>query len=697
MNDLMHPASIAASLIRIRERKTLADPRAAMLAPIDQLRPPEDISTHEVACRFRKLQVMGGGYTDFDPDKTPYLEEIHDACDDPTKRFVIVKGPARSGKTVGFENYAIKIGQFGPSRNLLWYMHSGPDVQRYVAERVDWMLNNHEELNEKWDRAGKNKWDMKKIDGAIWEWLAANASTTRGRSAAVIVGDEVDAMRPSIREALITLIENRQREYGNMAKGLLASHPDAGPEFGVDAYLIKSDRRLRIWTCPACAHLMSPCVEIGKTRRVTWNIRQLINSQKDMPVDELTQYVAENVALVCPNPDCGLHFGDTERLEMDRAGVWMRRGLVIDEHENIVGTPEVFDRAGFVIHAFMAPFVKLAGLSQEWMEAWDEEQRTGSHRKMKEVLVKSLGETDSDDDEASLPRDWEEVKSRLTNQQCHIGVVPQWVRFLTAFVDVQGASFETTVIGWDEQKQSVLIDRFSIKQRIGLRNINPAERLEDWDVIEQAVLNQVYPVAGSDELFMGIAKVAVDSGGEGAVTENARNWFANIAGRPNNPIPVWRVLLSRGGAHRGTDLFGKPRPFDKDKAGRPLPVTITERTVNVHEVKNMIARRMGVPNPGPLFMHLPADLDDAYGKELVAETRVMGQWMKTGGRRNETWDGWVMAEVCRALLAPEHFAIDWKNNPPFWAKPFKLSPNEDGDVKESAVQGFFSRLAKLNS
>ena len=95
--------------------------------------------------------------------------------------------------------------------------------------------------------------------------------------------------------------------------------------------------------------------------------------------------------------------------------------------------------------------------------------------------------------------------------------------------------------------------------------------------------------------------------------------------------------------------------------------------------------------------HLPADLDDAYGKELVAETRVMGQWMKTGGRRNETWDGWVMAEVCRALLAPEHFAIDWKNNPPFWAKPFKLSPNEDGDVKESAVQGFFSRLAKLNS
>lgn len=696
MNDMIDIKVMTNKIRSFQNRSYLASNSKAMLNMLDSIKPPEDISTQDFAVKYRIIKGIGGVKVNYDPELTPYCTEIHDACDDPTKRFVIVKGPARSGKTLSFENYALKIGQFGPSRMMLWYMHSEPDVKRYCEERVEFMLENHQAIAEKWNRSpGKNKWNRKTIDGALWEWLSANKSTTRSRSAPLVVGDETDAMRPSVRDALITLIENRQREYGTLAKGLLASHPDAGPEFGIDSYLRKSDRRLRVWDCPACAHKMSPCVEIGRARLATWNIMQLINSQKDMPIDELYDYVGENISIICPNAECGLHIDDKLRLEIDRAAVWMPRGQSISSYENIVGEPEHHDRAGFVIHAFMAPFVNLRGLSQEFLEAFDEQRRTGSDNKMREVQVKSLGETFTGNDLAAIPKEWEDIKNRLTNQEYKLGLVPNWVRFLTAFVDVQGSGFETTVIGWDENKQSVLVDRYSIKQKEGLKNIDPGENLNDWDVIEPAVMNQKYPVEGSDGEYMGIAKTAVDSGGQPGVARNARFWFSQLVNRKVNPIPQWRVFLSKGDAYTKGEIYGTPRPVDKDPAGRVLKIPISERTVNVHAVKNLISNRMSVEHPGPLFMSIPSDLPEKYGKELVAETRVAGKWIKTGGERNETWDGWVMCEVCRALLAPESNEINW-DNPPFWAKPFKLSPKTKNIDKTSKIDQYYNRLSNIN-
>src|SRR3546814_14047283 len=76
-------------------------------------------------------------------------------------------------------------------------------------------------------------------------------------------------------------------------------------------------------------------------------------------------------------------------------------------------------------------------------------------------------------------------------------------------------SFEVVVIGWNLQRESWLIDRFPIKQwpafgRHGaFDNISPGLNIDDWDVIEEAVIAAAYPLqanpqsvqAGMDELY----------------------------------------------------------------------------------------------------------------------------------------------------------------------------------------------------
>lgn len=668
------------------------DVREIARGELDALRPVELISTNEVAVKYRFLPAFGGGKFRFQEDKTPYVHDIHDAGDDPTKRIILVQGNARGVKTTAAENMLLKIAKFGPARGVLWYMHSEPDLRRYVEERVDFFFREHDLEEKIAGRGGRSKWNLKMVDGMPWEWLPANASTTRARSAAFIVADEIDAMRPAIGNAIVTLIRNRQREYGSLAKAYIASHPDRGPVEGIARLLIDSDRRLRFWTCPDCAHLVSPCKEAPKDRRVTWNVQELMTQAGDvMDRDALLDYVEEHVHLTCPF--CKGVISNDARLELDReTGQWIGKGQTIDANENVAGELVRHDTAGFIIHAFFTPFVTLGGLAREWVGAFLNFQDDQDDSLLKEVNVKSLGEVHEDPDNAAgRIRDWKETKAAHLDTGYRIGEVPRGVDFLTMMVDVQGNRFEAGVWGWSRDRECWLIDRFAIKQRLGLQDIQPGEQLSDWDVLETA-LAFTYPMQGDPDKHLMIAKMAVDTGGVPGVTNNARIWASNLLS--SGRVPSWRVMLSKGDRHLMGDLYGKPNRVKEDDGGRPLAVPVVERIVNVSAMKRVMARRLDIPQPGPGFVHLPRDIEDRYVRELVSEIEINGEWIRRGA--NETWDTLIMCEVARFLLAPENRTIDWAGNRPLWATPFSPSQKRrDGDNK-SKEGDLFDRLTRLN-
>ena len=653
----------------------------------------------------------GGEPFDYDPSLTPYLPGINDAIDTPGVHIVAVKGPARSAKTVSAESMCLRDWSHSATKNVIWFMQDQDSIADYIDERGEEMLRIHPEVNARvnW-KDPRNGRFRKRIGKSLLLYRPATERSTRGKAAPRIVADEIDAYQKRIRKAIMQLITARQEEFGSDAKAYIASHPDAGPDEGIDQVL--KDCTLHLWhvQCPHCGGVSAVAREAEEwgVPRLTWNVPELMARAEEMEREAFLDWVAASVVLCCPHDGCNATFPIEERQSLMAGGRWLQRHQKWTANGAIEGERKVSKAMGFVIHAFMAPFAKLREIARDWASA-SMTAETGDTTRLKEVVVKKLGETFTGTKTEERIEDWKTVQARLASPYA-LKTVPAGVRFLTAFVDVQGDRFEVRVIGWDLALQSWLIDAYAIKQwpamrgRSAFENIQPATRLGDWDVIEEAVLAASYPLAsnrervsaGLPELFLPIARTVINGAGEPGVTNNARVWMSNLLGRKPGEgrlIPSYRLLMMQGGASKKGELYGKPKAVEFDDHGRKLRVQIYERYPNVHEIKRIIATRRAIAEPGPGRMHLPQGLSPKIWRELVSERLLNGDWVKTN-RANETWDGWVACEVARATLRPERRELWADGASPEWATP---APRGAGiETMITAPVSIFDRLAALN-
>lgn len=700
----------------LARRERLGRAEDAWLASIEALKPAVSISTADCAEAERWLKAKDlERPVKFRHAVAPYIRAIEDATDEPGVSVVAVKGPARSLKTTAAENRVFRNWRYGPSHDVIWYMQSKDDVEEYCEERLEPMLRMHEAINAhvNWtDR--RHSLTRKRIRGSLARFIAATPGSLRGKAAPIIVGDEIDGYTKRVRKGFMTMAKNRQREFGVGSLLYLCSHPDVGPTDGIDTVIRQSLMHLWFWNCPDCRGASSPAVEAEA--RMNWNVPTLLEDIEGMEFTEILAMVEERARLICPH--CGVEIDNDQRLEISQAGSWIQPGQELGEDGVIAGERRTERIMGFVIHAFMSPFVSIGELAREFVGAKilaDESQDTTG---LKEAVCKSLGETFLGAELTEQMEDWKVVQQRLTSQY-PMAVVPHGVRFLVAFVDVQGDRFEVRVFGYGAANESWLIDAFAIKQppadrRTGIaafQNIDPANRLSDWNVIEDAVLDQTYPLIGNDirlannlpELFLPIATVMVDSHGQPGVHLNAIRWVANLThpqraaleaqtGRePRPPVPLWRIRLVHGDGRPAGHPNKRVVKHLMDDKGKVLPNPVYERTINVHHYKLIMSRRMKIEEPGPGRVHLPNNLPARFVREATAERLVNDVWMRFG--RNETWDGMVMAEAAKDLLAPDREDIDWVKDPPVWGTP--LPRGESGSLEQPVAPATKSRYERM--
>lgn len=715
---MLSPAQLEERLIALGNHAHDGSARSAILSRLDMALPIQSITTKQYARDKRMMVNQGGEPFKYDAAKTPYSDGIMDALDHPLVRLVLVKGNTRSGKTVAAENFALKRWTYGPATNVIWFVQDEDSLNDYIDERGDEMLRIHPEVNEKvnWgDRTQGRK--RKNIGKSKLFYRPATSRALRMKAAPLIVGDEIDAWTPKTRDAAPTLISSRQEEFGSAAKAFLASHADAGPDGGIDLHL--RDSLLHLWwvRCPHCSNAMCPAQEAEDTgARLTWNVPELLHRAQTMERADFLEMVQQNVRLCCPHDGCHATFDADERRGLMANGLWLQPHQRLLTDGTVEGAPRVATTMGFVIHAFMAPFAKLRETASDWAAAMLGFEDTGNDIKLKEVVVKKLGETYLGAKADEIVESHKVIQSRLTSRY-RLKTVPAGVKFITAFVDVQGDRFEVRVIGWDLGKQSWLIDAYSIKQwpRAGQHgafdNIDPGGKLSDWDIVEEAVLTAVYPLADNDQrlargeqpLFMPIARTMIDAVGVPGVTSNARAWLSNLMSRQPGDgkrlIDGYRVALVHGASSKKAPLYGKPVQVELDDAGKRRAVPVFERYPNVHELKRIIAKRMKIEEPGPGRMHMPASASDGqgmssrYARELVAERFRNGEWVKIY-KDNETWDGWVMCEVARETLKPDRPELWTGGELPEWADPRPRGHGLDSEVVERVNP--FDRLARLN-
>lgn len=681
--------------------------REAWLSRLDNLLPQQSISINQFAATKRLMVNQGGEPFPYNPDLTPYAVGINDACDHPDVRVIAVKGNTRSAKTVSAENMVLRDWTYGRSKNVLWFMQDEDSLNDYIDERGEEMLRIHAEVSEKIDWTDpKNGRKRKRIGKSLVLYRPATPRALRAKAAPTIVADEIDAYQKKVRDAIMTLVTSRQEEFGTAAKAYLCSHPDAGPDGGIDQVL--KDSLLHLWfvRCPHCGGASSPAAEAEdwNRARIKWNVPDMMGLADEMDRVDFLNHVADNVELVCPHDGCGALFGPTERLELMGSGRWLQPHQEWLDDGTIKGEPRVAATMGFVIHAFMAPFVKLPETARDWAAAKLTLDATGSDIHFREVVVKKLGETPMGASPEEQVDGWKTVQARLSTHY-PLKTVPPGVMFLTAFVDVQGDRFEVRVIGWDLGKQSWLIDAYSIKQwpsfgkHAAFDNIDPGNRLTDWDVINEAVIRASYPLqsnpqrleAGLPELFLPIAKTVINSAGQPGVTNNARTWTANCLA--TGVFQTYQVLLMQGAASKKGELYPKAKPLLYDDQGRQLETQVFEKYPNVHELKRIIAKRMKIDTPGPGRINMPAAISPRYFQELTAERLVNGEWIASA-RRNETWDGFVACEVAREALKPDRPDL-WSGTLPLWAEP--KPRGQAGETVLDAPVSVFDRLHQLNT
>lgn len=700
-------AELEQMIVELATFQHLGQAAAAWKSRLDLVLPEAHVTTNQWADEKRYIKGRNELPVKWKAELTPYIPGIQDACDMLGVGVVAVQGNARSGKTVAAENHAMKRWTHGPWGDVFWYMQSESDVEDYMEERGEWMLEHHEEVNEKIDQTyRRNARDRKRVGQSLALWLAATKKTTRGKGAPFIVADEIDAYMPKIRAGILTLLRNRQREFGSAAMLFLASHPDAGPSQGIASVIAQGLRHLWWWLCPhpKCRKPSSPALEASV--RMDWNVAHILRRMDGAETSEILDTVRHEARLICPH--CRQPITDEMRLEMSSAsGAWVQPGQQLVGPHKVKGDHRVDDIMGFIIQCWMTPFINIGKVAREWVAAKIEADHTGDDTALREATVKTKGEVYEGADEAVKIDDWITVRNRMKSGGAYLAkMVPNGVDFLTAFVDIQVNRFEVRVVGWSAWGlESWLIDAFEISGwpadpdagRAAFTGVRPFTNQLDWDILEHGIIRQSYPLSRAPHLHLPIAKVAIDLGGGEETTPLARAFAHRMIYRKHDPIDEWRIMPHRGSARKDVELYGTARQVFRDDRGGNMVEPIWERrNVNVWKIKRMIARRMKIAVPGPGMMHAPQNMPDRYFRELTSERLIAGEWIPSG--RNETWDGWVACETARAALQPQRYTPErWESRPPVWARPFQPGVEAGIDRAPRSLVSLYSRLVDLNT
>ncbi|MDA4442194.1 phage terminase large subunit family protein, partial [Escherichia coli] len=215
--------------------------------------------------------------------------------------------------------------------------------------------------------------------------------------------------------------------------------------------------------------------------------------------------------------------------------------------------------ASFWMEGPAAAYQTLSQLVYKLLTAEQEYETTGSEETLKTVINTDWGLP-------YLPRaSMEQRKSELLEQRAEpvpSRSVPDGVNFLVATVDVQAGRhrrFVVQVTGYGSRGERWIIDRYNITQSLRgdsdgeSQRIDPASYPEDWDVLLTDVFHKSWPLASDPSQQMRLMAMAVDSGGEDGVTDNAYKFWRRCR---RDGLGTYGVVYTMYSSHQ------KPTPSD---------------------------------------------------------------------------------------------------------------------------------------
>ncbi|HFK6844794.1 TPA: phage terminase large subunit family protein [Escherichia coli] len=634
------------------------------------LRAPRRMRVADAVAQYMRVPMGAGNSVPWDPLVAPYVIEPMNCLASREYDAVIFVGPARTGKTIGLIDGWVIYNVICDPADMLIIQMTEEKAREHSKKRLARTFRVSPEVVSRLspNKNDNNVYDRTFLAGNYLKigWPSVNIMSSSDYKCVALtdydrfpedIDGEGDAFSLASKRTTtfmssgMTLVESSPGRDVKDVKWRRTSPHEAPPTTGILSLYNRGDRRRWYWPCPHCGEYFQPCGDVVAGFR------------------DIADPVLASEAAYIQCPFCSGRIMPEQKRELNGRGVWLRDGESINADGSRYGDPRRSRIASFWMEGPAAAYQTLSQLVYKLLTAEQEYETTGSEETLKTVINTDWGLP-------YLPRaSMEQRKSELLEQRAEpvpSRSVPDGVNFLVATVDVQAGRhrrFVVQVTGYGSRGERWIIDRYNITQSLRgdsdgeSQRIDPASYPEDWDVLLTDVFHKSWPLASDPSQQMRLMAMAVDSGGEDGVTDNAYNFWR----RCRRDGLGKRIYLFKGDSIRRAKLITRTFPDNTGRTGRraqaagDVPLWLLQTDALKDRVNNALWR----DSPGPGYVHFPDWLGSWFYDELTYEERSSdGKWSKPGRGANEAFDLMVYAEALVILHGYEK--IRWPDAPE-WA------------------------------
>ncbi|WP_308733501.1 phage terminase large subunit family protein [Escherichia coli] len=634
------------------------------------LRAPRRMRVADAVAQYMRVPMGAGNSVPWDPLVAPYVIEPMNCLASREYDAVIFVGPARTGKTIGLIDGWVIYNVICDPADMLIIQMTEEKAREHSKKRLARTFRVSPEVVSRLspNKNDNNVYDRTFLAGNYLKigWPSVNIMSSSDYKCVALtdydrfpedIDGEGDAFSLASKRTTtfmssgMTLVESSPGRDVKDVKWRRTSPHEAPPTTGILSLYNRGDRRRWYWPCPHCGEYFQPCGDVVAGFR------------------DIADPVLASEAAYIQCPSCSGRIMPEQKRELNGRGVWLRDGESINADGSRYGDPRRSRIASFWMEGPAAAYQTLSQLVYKLLTAEQEYETTGSEETLKTVINTDWGLP-------YLPRaSMEQRKSELLEQRAEpvpSRSVPDGVNFLVATVDVQAGRhrrFVVQVTGYGSRGERWIIDRYNITQSLRgdsdgeSQRIDPASYPEDWDVLLTDVFHKSWPLASDPSQQMRLMAMAVDSGGEDGVTDNAYKFWR----RCRRDGLGKRIYLFKGDSIRRAKLITRTFPDNTGRTGRraqaagDVPLWLLQTDALKDRVNNALWR----DSPGPGYVHFPDWLGSWFYDELTYEERSSdGKWSKSGRGANEAFDLMVYAEALVILHGYEK--IRWPDAPE-WA------------------------------
>ncbi|HCN8186561.1 TPA: phage terminase large subunit family protein [Escherichia coli] len=634
------------------------------------LRAPRRMRVADAVAQYMRVPMGAGNSVPWDPLVAPYVIEPMNCLASREYDAVIFVGPARTGKTIGLIDGWVIYNVICDPADMLIIQMTEEKAREHSKKRLARTFRVSPEVVSRLspNKNDNNVYDRTFLAGNYLKigWPSVNIMSSSDYKCVALtdydrfpedIDGEGDAFSLASKRTTtfmssgMTLVESSPGRDVKDVKWRRTSPHEAPPTTGILSLYNRGDRRRWYWPCPHCGEYFQPCGDVVAGFR------------------DIADPVLASEAAYIQCPSCSGRIMPEQKRELNGRGVWLRDGESINADGSRYGDPRRSRIASFWMEGPAAAYQTLSQLVYKLLTAEQEYETTGSEETLKTVINTDWGLP-------YLPRaSMEQRKSELLEQRAEpvpSRSVPDGVNFLVATVDVQAGRhrrFVVQVTGYGSRGERWIIDRYNITQSLRgdsdgeSQRIDPASYPEDWDVLLTDVFHKSWPLASDPSQQMRLMAMAVDSGGEDGVTDNAYKFWR----RCRRDGLGKRIYLFKGDSIRRAKLITRTFPDNTGRMGRraqaagDVPLWLLQTDALKDRVNNALWR----DSPGPGYVHFPDWLGSWFYDELTYEERSRdGKWSKPGRGANEAFDLMVYAEALVILHGYEK--IRWPDAPE-WA------------------------------